>query len=134
MLQKIKVVSKKGVGGALGEMNVALGMPTQLGYISGTGVSTVTVGGGEGNDFTFGAGSTSGYFNVYPNQLQIASGDAAAFGWPGGSDCVRYGHSRGVLANGSPVSAFQAGFVYMDGKTASQSIVPESGVRPDLLN
>lgn len=136
MLDNIKVVAKP-LGTSIGEMNVSIGMPVvNRGYIASTGISTLTIGTGHGGDdyASFGAGNPSGVFTLYPSQCAIASGDAAAFGWPTTGGSIVYGHVGGINTGGSPKAAFLNGFEYMTGGTASQLVPPASGFRPDVLN
>lgn len=123
MLTNIKVVSSPGKA-AIGEMYPAIGMPTDKGYVSATGVSTITIGG---------TGAASGYYLGYADRFNIASGDAAAFGWPSSGGSIQYGHDGGVNSGGSPTAGFQMGFTYQTGGSASTGGAPASGQYFDIL-
>lgn len=137
MSTQIRVTNKRGLPGAVGYITPQVGMPTNLGYVTAYTDPFVTIGAGHGQDDLpdFGAGSVSGFYRVYADQLMMYSGDAAAYGWPNGANCVVLGHDRGINAGGAPQAAFLQGFVYETGGSASlpNSVVPPSGQRPDVL-
>ena len=137
MTTQIRVTGKKGYSGAIGYINPQVGMPTNLGYITAFTDPIATIGAGHGGDDLphFGAGSASGYFSCYADQLMIYSGDAAAFGWPNSQGSILLGHDGGINSGGSPKAAFLQGFVYETGGSASlpNTVIPPSGQRPDVL-
>ena len=112
---KIRVVPFFG-GQALGLMDAQSGMFVSRGTAEASG-QILAVASGH-NTVILGLGyhnAASGRF--YPEFLQIASGHAASFGWPNGSDCVKFGHKGGINANGAP-NAIGSGMYYQDGTNA----------------
>lgn len=102
---KVRVVKVFGSGATLGLMDPHVGMVVSRGPAEGSGMILAIDSGnyhvvlGLGYNAFLASAAASGKF--YPEQLTVNSGVAGNYGWPTGSDCVKFGHDQGINAGGA---------------------------------
>ena len=127
---KVTVVSPDGTLG-IGMMDPQVGMRSlTYGYLTSIVVNSM----GASGQVVAGGQGVTGVFTLYTPQFHITSGDAAAFGWPGGADCVQFGHGKVpseafYTNNGNPLNTTwnKVGlypFTYINAATSGIPVTP----------